>query len=242
MQPPWKFTSATASFARYPGRPSSRSNATPEFFRSAISSRRRALSVRQTIHSAAGPPTSRRPTESNGHHMQSCRRVFNRLTLAFSKTAMRDSAHGLGCARADAQLQGGGSDRGVRRIYITDLQRVRSNRRRFAPLTERIQVRGLRTRAERGPECGPQHPGVGDWRDCTARRLGCQPLRPVKCIRWGLGTIVYKSQSNQSESLPPANPPRRGRVLAPLQTGRPHSLNGRESDSGTASCGRSWDC
>ena len=25
------------------------------------------------------------------------------------------------------------------------------------------------------------------------RRLGCQPLRPVKWIRWGLGTIVYKS-------------------------------------------------
>ena len=32
-----------------------------------------------------------------------------------------------------------------------------------------FSVRGLRPCAERGPECGPQYSGVGDWRNCTAR-------------------------------------------------------------------------
>ena len=42
----------------------------------------------------------------------------------------------------------------------------------LAQVAEQIPVRGMRPLAERGPECGPQYPGFGDWRYCTSRSVG----------------------------------------------------------------------
>ncbi len=146
-------------------------------------------------HRRKGPDHRHRETEHQGHDEQ-CQgndRQARHECAPEGRPEPRLSAHGLGCARADAQLQGGEGDRGVRRIYITDLQRVRRNRRRFAPLTERIQVRGLRPRAERGPECGPQHPGVGDWRDCTARGVWDANLYDPRNGYDGASALSYTS-------------------------------------------------
>ena len=80
-----------------------------------------------------------------------------------------DSQHRLGGDGANAVLQGGGAGAGSGGLHLTDLQCMRCGRRRLPTHPGEFQVRGLRPCAECGPECGPQHSGVGDWRIWTAR-------------------------------------------------------------------------
>lgn len=83
-----------------------------------------------------------------------------------SRPQPRHPEHRLDRDGADALLQGGGADPRTGRLH---LQRMRRGRRRLAPLAGKFPVRGLRPCTERGPERGPQHPGVGGWRICTGR-------------------------------------------------------------------------
>ena len=102
-----------------------------------------------------------RSTTSRGHDAQGQRRL--------SWLEPRNSQHGLRWAAPDARLQGWPDHRSQPRPYFADLQCMRRDRRRLAPLASELRVRGMQPHTERGSECGPQHTGVGDWRYCTAR-------------------------------------------------------------------------
>ena len=119
-------------------------------------------------------------------------RIHDRRRSA-GRTLVRDGApaqgDGLACAasrpfRRGRQAEGGvaGAERpagGIRALESVGLRsrwrgRCRGSRRvagrvaHAADLAIRCRPTLFR-RCERGPECGTQHPGVGDWRDCTAR-------------------------------------------------------------------------
>ncbi len=83
----------------------------------------------------------------------------------------RHSPYRLGSPEADARIQGSGTDRGTRGLHFANLFRLRHHRPAVTQVAKQIPVRGMRPRAERGPECGPRYPGVGDWRCCTARSV-----------------------------------------------------------------------
>ena len=81
-----------------------------------------------------------------------------------------DTERRLARPQADAAIQGQGGDRGRSRLYQSALPCMRACRQGI-PERQKIQMRGLRPCGSCGPQCGPQHTGVRDWRCCTARSL-----------------------------------------------------------------------
>ena len=65
--------------------------------------------------------------------------------------------------------------------------------------TQSFHVRGLRLRTERGPECGPQRSGVGDWRIWTARGVRiANPYDPSNGYGNYPWVITYISRDTRS--------------------------------------------